>query len=337
MSNYTKLLLAVLCLAVLLMACGADNKITSRPENPWSDIPEVPNHQTELTVVGAYDTPGPAMGVFIEGNFCYVADNTAGLLILDISNPMSPELLGQFQITGANRVSVYNNFAYLSETGSGLPIIDVTDPTNPQLAGVYSTPIARDGDFAHDVYFFPAANGVQSINISTPTDPQPIGQVNTLATPWDLTIRQDYAYVAQGMAGIGIINIANPVFMNVTGELSLPGHAFELCLDDEGNMAFVAAGDSGLQVVNVVDSHRPFLAGHFTMTSPIYGIATEGSHVFLAADNLGIVVLDVSKPSLPQMVNSFQDNSRTRGICVQDNYIYVADVNKGLLILKFKQ
>jgi len=43
---------------------------------------------TNPTLGGAYDTPGYAIGVYVSGNYAYVADEEAGLQIIKINDPV---------------------------------------------------------------------------------------------------------------------------------------------------------------------------------------------------------------------------------------------------------
>jgi hypothetical protein len=49
---------------------------------------------------GSYDTPGKAFGVYVLGDFAYVADGNSGLQIIDVSNPQSPTLRGTYDTPG---------------------------------------------------------------------------------------------------------------------------------------------------------------------------------------------------------------------------------------------
>ena len=42
------------------------------------------------TLAGSYDTPGTANGVYVSGDHAFVADGASGLVVVDISDPMSP-------------------------------------------------------------------------------------------------------------------------------------------------------------------------------------------------------------------------------------------------------
>ena len=44
---------------------------------------------TTPVLSATYDTPGQARGVYVSGNYAYVADYTSGLQIIDISTPAS--------------------------------------------------------------------------------------------------------------------------------------------------------------------------------------------------------------------------------------------------------
>jgi Ca2+-binding RTX toxin-like protein len=78
--------------------------------------------------------------VQVVGNYAYVADYTSGLQIIDISNPTTPTLKGNYDTSGyARGVQVVGNYAYVADDDKGLQIIDVSEfinkaPTNLTLS-----------------------------------------------------------------------------------------------------------------------------------------------------------------------------------------------------------
>lgn len=50
--------------------------------------------------VGKVDTPSPAFGVAVTGNYAYVVDEVGGLLVIDISVPESPAIVGGVDTPG---------------------------------------------------------------------------------------------------------------------------------------------------------------------------------------------------------------------------------------------
>ena len=93
-----------------------------------------------------------------DGNTAYVADDSSGLQIIDVSNPSSPSLtatldtpwLGPSVILSADGDS---NTAYVADDESGLQIIDVSNPASPTLYGhldttdkAYGVTLSADGN-----------------------------------------------------------------------------------------------------------------------------------------------------------------------------------------------
>lgn len=78
--------------------------------------------------------------IYVKGNYAYVTIPTpsTGLVIVNISNPESPEITGIYE--SASRfmeVSIAGQYAYVVDESNGLQVIDVSDPANPVQAGYY--------------------------------------------------------------------------------------------------------------------------------------------------------------------------------------------------------
>ncbi|NCR24764.1 MAG: hypothetical protein GPJ27_24290 [Microcystis aeruginosa L111-01] len=73
----------------------------------------------------------------VVGNYAYVADSGSGLQIIDISNPATPTLKGNYNTSGyAYGVQIVGNYAYVADREGGLKILDVSDFTNPSTSTV---------------------------------------------------------------------------------------------------------------------------------------------------------------------------------------------------------
>ena len=96
--------------------------------------------------MGAYDTGGMAQTVAVSGNYAYVADGTAGLQVIDVSNPANPKRTGAYDTGGyALGVAVSGNFAYVADGDAGLQVIDISNPANPQRVGGFVQPELHPG------------------------------------------------------------------------------------------------------------------------------------------------------------------------------------------------
>ncbi len=101
-----------------------------------------------------------AKGVYVSGNYAYVAYGNAGLRIVDVSNPFLPMDVG-FAITeevdDARGIRVSGNYAYVADAPFGLRIIDITTPTNPEEAALCETGDVPRGVCASGEYIYVAA------------------------------------------------------------------------------------------------------------------------------------------------------------------------------------
>ncbi|MBI5359981.1 MAG: hypothetical protein HZA48_05305 [Planctomycetes bacterium] len=103
------------------------------------------SNQALPVLTGSYDTPGNAYGVYVNGNYAFVADTIGGLQIIDISNPALPTLTSFWTTPGydvasqAQGVYVSGIYAYVADGSHGLQIIDISDPALPVLTGTYAS------------------------------------------------------------------------------------------------------------------------------------------------------------------------------------------------------
>ena len=77
---------------------------------------------------------------FVSGNLAYEAEFEGGLRIFDISNPLSPKLLGTWSGDSAvDQVIVAGKYAYVADKSAGVTILDVSNPSSPTVLGTYTS------------------------------------------------------------------------------------------------------------------------------------------------------------------------------------------------------
>ena len=185
--------------------------------------------------------------VKIVGNYAYCAF-VDGLVVLNISSPASPSLVGQLYLHGSGiGIDVSGNYAYLADGDSGFQIIDVSNPANPTLAGSYDTPSDAYDVFVLGNYAYVADDysGLQIIDVSNPANPTLAGSYETHYA-WGVFVLGNYAYVADGYTGLQIINVSNPANPTLAGSYDTPGTASDAYVS--GEFAYVADGSS-LQIL----------------------------------------------------------------------------------------
>lgn len=103
-----------------------------------------------------------------------MADGWNGLLVIDISDPSSPEQIGHYDTDGyACGVTVKGNYAYVADHWDGLVVIDVSDPVNPVKIGNCRAADAMEVAIAENYeYIVDGSNGLVIIDVSAPTNPR---------------------------------------------------------------------------------------------------------------------------------------------------------------------
>ena len=163
--------------------------------------------------LGGCATPGIVEGLFVSGDYLYVADRKAGLRVIDISDPYSPREVGAYDTPGrAWDVHVSGSYAYVADGYEGLRIIDISDPYSPREVGACGTPGYARGVHVSGSYAYVADEyeGLRIIDISDPSYPEEVGAYDTPGRAWDVHVSGSYAYVADAWEGLRIIDISDP-------------------------------------------------------------------------------------------------------------------------------
>ncbi len=159
---------------------------------------------------------GSSRGLFYDYETIYVANNEAGLIIVDAdySNPDGIDLsiLGSVDTPGAARdVGIINSrtHAIVADLHSGLVIVDVIDKSNPSMVGSI---LPEGAENAHKlaikddiVYFLDPNNGLFTVDVSQPLTPVFLGRYYTPA-PMSVFITDDFTiYIADQDLGLIVL------------------------------------------------------------------------------------------------------------------------------------
>lgn len=96
----------------------------------------------------------------IQGGKAYVAAASNGLMIMDISNDLSWNVLGSVK-NGCwlNRVAIAGNYAYLSDDNGGLHVFDIQDVTAPKLVESHQVALEANDVVVSGRYVYLATRG----------------------------------------------------------------------------------------------------------------------------------------------------------------------------------
>jgi len=148
----------------------------------------------------------------------------------------------------------------------------------------------------------------------------------------DVAIRDDRAYcaLANGPGGLRIVR-NDPRGLLPVGQLSLDGPALGVAAGED--LALVAAGESGLQVIDVSYPSQPQGLASLPTSDEALAVAVSDSLAFVACGYGGVAVLSIVEPDKPQLVGRFETPDRTHGFQAADTLLYVAHGHDGLRVM----
>ncbi len=284
--------------------------------------------------IGYYDTESYTRGVYVSGDYAYVANDKNGLRIIDVSDPTNPTEVEYYDTDGyVYDVYVSGDYAYVADDVEGLRIIDVSDPTNPTEVGYYDTKdyswgVYGEGDYA---YVADNADGLRIIDISDPTNPTEVGCRHTGGTALNVYVVGDYAYVAEEVDGLIIMDVSNKSNPAEIGYYDADSIVYNVYV--VGDYAYLAEGYEGLRIINVSDPENPTEVGYYGTSNYAREVYVVGDYAYVVEGGDGLRILDVSDKTNPTEVGYYDTDGDARGVYVVGDYAYIADGYEGLRII----
>ncbi|TFH04132.1 MAG: hypothetical protein E4H14_15385, partial [Candidatus Thorarchaeota archaeon] len=192
------------------------------PDVPATTTPTQNPLNLEFDLIGVIDTGGYAVRVHVDGDLAFVIDygeeTTYGLIIVNISNPIQPEILGTYHAGGLPfAIESVDEIVYIADQLEGLRIIDISDLTNPvEIEGYTGSGMAFDLKIVGD-FLFMADNdyGMVVLDISIPSTPVYVTSFGPDCV--HLEIEENIAYIA-GHGRLRTVNVSDPHHPTLLGQ-----------------------------------------------------------------------------------------------------------------------
>jgi len=205
--------------------------------------------------------------IHVEEKYAYITgyeytEDCYRLYIVDISNKENPETIASCAIDDkVLDIDVKDNYAYLANWNSGLLIIDISDKKNPEITGACTTPITTSV-FAEGNYAYIIDYGFQIIDISDKENPYLLGNCPIPGSGYSVYIIKNYAYIVSGSSnsnendtgGLQIIDIRDKEHPETIASCAIDMLQLDsLNIHVERNYAYIASGQSGLQIIKIIN------------------------------------------------------------------------------------
>lgn len=239
---------------------------------------------------GLVSLDGFQYGVAADNGRLYAAGAWGGVSILDLGNPEYPQVIGAIETFGwAMGVQMKHGKLFVSEGANGLRVYE---PGGGQAISMYDQYVGFILDFAvlgDTAYLIDKEKGLLVVDFANQAEPALAGRWMPLTDGRRVTLDGQYCYVAGGLSGMHVYDLANPA------------SPVELFWYDT---------ESGYANQVLVDNGRAFLGAHLDTPESLIAFDVTDPHAIVKGG-----VLDRSIQFLAQIA--------ARDLSVQGDTLYI--------------
>lgn len=256
-------------------------------------------------IIGAVRMPSQAANFKVQGTRAYVADGNGGFLLIALDDPAAPAIIGRVCAGNDRGVAVAGGKAYLAGNRSGLKIVDL-----------------------------------QSMGHSL----QAVGSLETDGHAGALFSEGERLFLADGPAGLKIIDLADPARPELLGVLKTEGMVNDVKV--RGGLAYLADGRRGFRIADVRRPCSPQTLGTVKIPGKVIRVALAGKRAYAIAHGSGSLevpprahtrrlhVIDIENPREPYLVGTFEIFSQANDFDVAGDRVYLAGLADGLQLVE---
>ena len=273
--------------------------------------------------------------IVVQGKTAYVAAGSAGLKIVDVSDPSQLKLLGTWQSPAfAEGIAIAGKIAFLANGAKGISIIDISDPSKPKsIASAYTENYAFDVVCSGDHAFIAAGDaGLLILDIKDPAKPKELAQLDTDGYTYEVVQSDKSVYVADAWAGVQVVNVSDPAKPVLTTSIATSGWSLGVAVADKKLVS--ANGGQGFDLFDVKDPTKPVLKSTFfklpseSDATPRRVVISDG--LLLVADTTnGLRLVDISFSMMPKQKGIYSPLAYARRLTVKGDFAYVATASEG--------
>lgn len=294
--------------------------------------------------------------VTVRNGKAFLADEGSsgqGLVAYDVSNPLSPSILGTFFAGTSSRpasVKLQGNYA-LTASSNGLKILNVKQPSAMSLVGEYLpwatkyTSIELTQNYAY-VGTDGSPGKLITFDISDMTNPVLIDTdsiyefdyypINSIAKDGNSI----YLGSSGGLYAADLTDPANPVMLNSTNAIVSGLNCFDITA--VANMAIFSQTSYLGDNFDLVDtSNLPSVTTKSKFSLNANGVAVAGRYLYVSNDEdysadpqPSLFIFDIVDPANPSLAGFFDLPDIGRFVDIADGYAYIAMKTKGIAMMQ---
>ncbi|NHJ86054.1 MAG: hypothetical protein FK734_11375, partial [Asgard group archaeon] len=296
---HKKVLLSILIMCTLLASVGifagskiqtqtiASSRTITKSDLSGTPIEFVPKEVADwYAQIGQWDENyGAIFDIDVQNGIAYLAMEMAGLLIMDISNPSIPQILGSYQPEKSDYymcLTVVGDITFVGSTFYGLLAFDTSDPTNPMKISEYAA----------------------------------IGYVS------DIFAQGDFVYVTRDSYGFSVFNVTDPYHLEYCKRIyPLSGYGYRALYVEE-NYAYVTVMD-GFEIIDISDPYNPYVVSYYSEPD-LWNedIWCDGIYLYLTCYDR-LLIFDITDPYTPMKIGEYYDWGECYQVVYSNDYLYI--------------
>lgn len=264
-----------------------------------------------------------SVDLHVDNGRAYVANEMAGLKILDISDPVRPSTFGSYDTAGqgpslASAVA-RDSFAYIGWPRPKFRALDMSDPAMPIFAGtceLFGYP--QDMVIRDSFVYVAEMNRFQIVNVVRPREPVLVGSCNSQdGVYFGLAVQDTLAYLISG--SLQVLNVSDPTSPAIIGTTGVFGGGVAV----RDTLVYVPYGYDTLRVYSASNPQSLRLLGFAPLQTHTWDVALAESVVVVATVN-GLEAFGLEDPAHPHWRAAISTPYGPRRVVYSAPYFYTA-------------
>jgi hypothetical protein len=260
--------------------------------------------------------------------------------LISISEPAEPRQIGKVELAyPASAILLGNKQVFFGTYGkASLQIADLTDPAFPEITASLTLPgsafvfdMARAGDI---LYLIMSGYCIYSVDISDTVHPVILDTLQTQCI-FDITIRENLAYVSGYEKGLQIIDISDPTDLKVISSSGFDYYSVEV----DGARAFLGSDSfGGIDIIDISDPFHPAQDGRIEADGEgqVWDLTCHNGFLYSATRNAGLLIYAVRNGQYSKVAGFCKPaNGQCYAVNICDSLILLSSVHGGISLLRF--
>lgn len=283
---------------------------------------------SNLRVVSQVVLPSPANDLKVKGSYLYIADGHSGLVVMDVSNPLTPNYVSGFKSTNplALAINTGGEYLYLCNGTNQIHVVHVKDPYHPKTASYLSVTNGNIFDvMTVDKYLIASAGpkGLIVYKLGAPNRPVHVKRFKTLRATGRIALNGTLMAVADGDVGLALVNWPKWTDPHLKGSLLFSATPTDVLFLSDPTKVAVALGNGGYATVDITDPTTPVSLFQSATPSPVTRVS-DGVRPYMVCDATGLYSLNVANPAQPVASLALSGLPPYGAVAIQGNIAFIS-------------